>query len=109
MDWNISWIVWSVISFSFVIINLIRLAYGKIKGCTYLVFGSFSLGLFAVYNELKIINQWILHGEIALMSENVASIQTVFFWVIIGIIILNLLAVIMLSKLVTREKRMSSI
>lgn len=98
MDWNISWIVLGAISFSFVIINLIRLACGKIKGCAYLVFGSLSLGLFYVYQEVKIINQWISHGELALISESVALIQTVLFWTITGLIILNLFAVIILSN-----------
>ncbi len=98
MDWNVSWIFFGGIAFVLGIINLISLLCRKEKKSIYLVFGSLSCGLISVFQEVEIINQWILHGEVTLVSENIACIKTILVWGIIALILLNFIDVVLLER-----------
>lgn len=96
MDWNLSWIFFWGLSFIFAFINLICLMIcKKEKACIYLVFASLSSGIISVFQEIKIVNQWIMHGEFGLLEENVAKIQLALFGSMGMLIFLNLIDVVL--------------
>ena len=97
MDWNVSGIFFGVVAFVVGIINLISLLCRKEKRSIYLVFGSLSCGIISIFQEVKIINQWISHGELTLFSENIARIQTMLFYGMVALILLNFIDVVLLG------------
>lgn len=96
MDWNVSWFFLGGIAFILGIVNLICLLCKKEQNSIYLIFGSLSLGVVSVFQEVKVINQWIAHGELTLVSKNIAQIQTILSWGIIVLILLNFIDVVLL-------------
>ncbi|MDO5400246.1 MAG: hypothetical protein Q4F17_04595 [Eubacteriales bacterium] len=96
MDWNVSWIIFGGFAFFLGIANLICLLCGREKTSIYFVFGSLSCGMISVFQEIKMINQWILYGKFHLVSGNIGRIQTMLFWGIMALIVLNFIDVVLL-------------
>lgn len=96
MDWNVSWFFLGGIAFILGIVNFICLLRKKEQNSIYLIFGSLSFGVVSVFQEVKMINQWIAHGEFTLVSKNIAHIQIILFWGVIALIFLNFIDVVLL-------------
>lgn len=94
MDWNIAWVLWAVIAVLIAAINLIRAFLGKKRGTSVLVLCSLSFGAFSALAEVKMLIQWVEHGEMTILNQAMSSIPNALIAELIVLIILNGIAII---------------
>ena len=101
MNWI--WILYGGAAFLLTALNLIRTLRGKSGGWQVLLFAALSCGALAVFEQYRMVNTWLAHGDMAAIYDVVPGMTHVLAAALALGLVLNFL-VLILNLWKNREK-----